>query len=156
MPPHILFADSNHVVRDVLAEELEKAGCTVTRAGSLKDAKSKLSDGPYDLVIANYQLGDGTGGDFLRALRKTSAAPVLMIASRDLNKIIDHGGHDFDYLQQGTPTFSKEVFLRKAKEILARSADALVVTPAHSATRRANVGLRRSTGWVLRANRDVA
>lgn len=58
----------------------------ITIAGSLKEGLEILNEVTPDLVLCDWNLPDGIGYDFLRALRKASrfkGIPVLMITTMD-------------------------------------------------------------------------
>ncbi len=58
----------------------------ITIAGTLKEGLEILNNVTPDLVLCDWNLPDGIGYDFLRALRKTERfknVPVLMITTMD-------------------------------------------------------------------------
>ena len=58
-------ADQRHLVSDLLAE----AGYVVVQSATIEDAKRELARAPVDLVISDWRLPDGDGGELLRHLR---------------------------------------------------------------------------------------
>jgi len=64
----VLYVE-NHVV---FAEQVRKtflAGCEVVIVPSLASARASLVDGPFDLVLVDYDLDDGKGSTFVRELK---------------------------------------------------------------------------------------
>ena len=79
---------------------------------SLADAGELLSRRSFDLLILDINLPDGNGLDFLRALRRESAVPVILLTANDLETDIVAGlelGAD-DYITK--PFLPQELLLR--------------------------------------------
>ena len=77
--------------------------------------------GEYDLLILDVNLPDGSGLDFLRLVRQTSAVPVIMLTANDLEMDIVTGlesGAD-DYI---TKPFSLAVLRARVHAQLRRAA----------------------------------
>jgi len=56
----------------------------LTIAGSVSEAKSKLVSGRFDVLITDYQLGDGTGFDILDFVKDT---PIILVTGAGNEKI---------------------------------------------------------------------
>jgi DNA-binding response OmpR family regulator len=78
----VLVVDDEPAIRESLAFALKREGFDVLEAGSLKEARA-LEDRQSDLIILDLVLPDGSGLDFLRALRSRSDIPVIVLTSRD-------------------------------------------------------------------------
>lgn len=87
-----------HVEDDVsltqLVQELLEGEADVYAANSLAQARAAVEEGPYDLVILDIVLGDGSGLDLLPQLgRKGVRPPVILYsateASRELTDMVE-------------------------------------------------------------------
>lgn len=100
---------------------LESEGYHVLTAGTLKTAWSRLAAITPHLIVLDILLPDGNGLDFLKALRRVSAAPVLLLTALNTNldivKGLEAGGDD--YLPK---PFDVDVFLTRIKAMLRRAA----------------------------------
>lgn len=88
---------------------------------SLAEAGELLSRRSFDLLILDINLPDGNGLDFLRALRRESAVPVILLTANDLETDIVAGlelGAD-DYI---TKPFSLAVLRARVNAQLRRTA----------------------------------
>ena len=63
-----------------LAEVAEQEGFAVESAGSLKEARDRLSRGPVDIVVADLALPDGRGTELLEELKDTMGTDVIIIS----------------------------------------------------------------------------
>src|SRR5204862_3285550 len=79
--PQILLVDDEPAIRESLAFALRRDGFEVSEAASLREARQLAGD--TDLIILDLVLPDGSGLDFLRALRSRSDVPVIVLTSRD-------------------------------------------------------------------------
>ena len=68
-----------------LAEVAEQEGFAVEYAGSLKEARDRLSRGPVDIVVADLALPDGRGTVLLEELKDTVGTDVIIISG--VNKL---------------------------------------------------------------------
>ncbi len=72
---HVLVADDNREVREMLFEALSSIDCTVTCVGDGQEALASLEAGPYDLLITDYNMPRLNGMVLLRCSR--ALAPRL-------------------------------------------------------------------------------
>ncbi len=76
----ILLVDDHEATRDTLAEVLEDAGHLVVLAKDLTTACKQLDARPFDLVLSDLMLPDGSGLEVLsRSKALHPATPVVMI-----------------------------------------------------------------------------
>ena len=104
---------------------------------SLADAGELLSRRSFDLLILDINLPDGNGLDLLRALRRESEVPVILLTANDLETDIVAGlelGAD-DYI---TKPFSLAVLRARVNTQLRRTA-----APRRSGTASPSI----SAGW---------
>lgn len=102
---------------------LTKEDVQVTLCTTLSEARSRLSgSSPFDLLILDVNLPDGSGLDLLGELRRTgSAAPVILLTANDLETDVVTGldaGAD-DYI---TKPFSLAVLRARVDVQLRRAA----------------------------------
>ncbi|WP_439683610.1 sigma 54-interacting transcriptional regulator [Cupriavidus oxalaticus] len=71
-PDPILVIDDEADLRELLDISIRRMGHDVVLAGSLAEARQKLAQGRYSLVLTDMRLGDGLGIEIVRQL---SAAP---------------------------------------------------------------------------------
>jgi two-component system phosphate regulon response regulator OmpR len=102
----------------------------VTTADTATDARAKLKNLSFDLLILDVMMPGESGFDFAKALRGTSTVPILMLTARDAAESRIKGlemGAD-DYLSK--PFEPRELSLRIAN-ILKRATPA-AASPAES------------------------
>jgi len=96
----LLLLENDELLGDGLAAFLRSEGHVVEWCKRLSDARL-LVDEPWDALLVDWQLPDGSGMDWVRHLRRQSVqTPILMITARDLLSDRIHGldaGAD-DYL----------------------------------------------------------
>jgi DNA-binding response OmpR family regulator len=143
----ILVIDDEPAIRESLAFALKREGFDVLEAASLKQARA-LEDRPADLIILDLVLPDGSGLDFLRALRSRSDIPVIVLTSRDeeTDRVVglEMGADDY-VLKPFSPrevTARVRAVLRRAGGKAAQEETALRVRTlaADPRTRKASVG----------------
>lgn len=85
---HLVFAEQ--VCRTYLA------GCEVFVVPSLAQARESLVDGPYDLILVDYDLDDGKGATFVRELAAVDyGAWVVGVSARaEGNEELEAAGAD--------------------------------------------------------------
>ena len=79
--PVVLVVDDEPAIRESLAFALRRDGFGIAEAATLRDAEQRRAGA--DLIILDLVLPDGSGLDFLRALRARSDVPVIVLTSRD-------------------------------------------------------------------------
>ena len=79
--PVVLVVDDEPAIRESLAFALRRDGFGIAEAATLRDAEQRAAGA--DLIILDLVLPDGSGLDFLRALRARSDVPVIVLTSRD-------------------------------------------------------------------------
>jgi two-component system, OmpR family, phosphate regulon response regulator OmpR len=118
--PHLLVVDDDRRIRALLLRFLVSEGYRVSTAETAADARAKLEGLRFDLLILDVMMPGENGFDFARALRASSAVPILMLTARDEKESRIRGleiGAD-DYLAK--PFEPRELSLRVAN-VLKRS-----------------------------------
>jgi two-component system response regulator AtoC len=79
---HILVADDDNAIRQLLKTFLEDSDYTISEATTGQEALDGLKTGNYDLVLLDMRLPGMTGIDVLKQLReKTGEVPVILITA---------------------------------------------------------------------------
>lgn len=84
----LLVVDDDAVVLETLAAVLEDYDLTL--ASSLKQATIAFEAKDFDLVVTDYQLGDGTGEELvktLRARRGADASAIVLTGHTDFSEV---------------------------------------------------------------------
>lgn len=80
----ILVVEDEPQLRDSLTRGLRQGGHAVDSAGGVAEALSKLGLDPYDALVLDLNLPDGSGLDLARTLRKTGANVIILaLTARD-------------------------------------------------------------------------
>ncbi len=79
----VLLVDDERAITESLAYALGRAGFDTDAAATLEEADARMQAGAPDLVVLDLMLPDGNGIDWLRALRQSSAVPVIILSSHD-------------------------------------------------------------------------
>jgi len=118
MSKHILVADDDAHIREVISFALEKAGMKVTLASDGRDALNRFS-AAIDLIVLDINMPELDGLDVCRELRKSSDIPILFLSSRDdeIDRILglEIGGDDYV-----TKPFSPRELVARINVILKR------------------------------------
>ncbi len=97
----VLLVEDDRELRRTLHEALVVEGYGVHAAASLADARALLTHAPagIDIVLLDLGLPDGDGEDFLAALRRERATPVIVISARQAEgpklRLLDAGADDY-------------------------------------------------------------
>ena len=79
----LLLIEDDPILGEGLRDFLRSDGHLVDWVSRLADARG-LVDDPYDAMLVDWQLPDGSGLDWIRGLRQRgSVTPVLMLTARD-------------------------------------------------------------------------
>ncbi|MEZ5536624.1 MAG: response regulator transcription factor [Thiolinea sp.] len=120
MAKHILVADDDEHICDVISFALEKAGMQITVANDGKQAVDKFHARPADLIVLDINMPEMDGLEVCRELRKSSEVPILFLSSRDdeIDRILglEIGGDDYV-----TKPFSPRELVARINAILKRT-----------------------------------
>lgn len=86
----VLVVDDSATMRDWLAACLSPV-CTVRTAGSMDEGVQATIATAFDVVVADFDLGDGTGLTLLREVARirSGAARILLTAHKDYSDVRD-------------------------------------------------------------------
>ena len=81
----ILLVEDNALLRDWIRTSLEEDGFDVTAASSLAEADCAGAAWPFDVLVTDWKLADGTGFDVLADVRPmwSGILPILISADAD-------------------------------------------------------------------------
>lgn len=99
-PMRILMVEDEPRLATSVAKGLRQAAHAVDVAESLAVAREKLADDPYEVIILDVTLPDGSGLDLAHELRSAGhLVPILMLTARDAieDRVrgLDHGADDY-------------------------------------------------------------
>lgn len=117
---HILLADDDIELSDMLVDYLVEEGFDVDAAYDGDTALSKALAGHYDLLILDVMMPHRNGFDVLRELRTQSLLPVLMLTARgdDVDSIVGLELGADDYLAKPS---NPRVMVARIRAILRRA-----------------------------------
>jgi two-component system phosphate regulon response regulator OmpR len=78
---HILVVDDDARLRALLQQYLTESGFRVSGAQSAADARKKMSNIIFDLVVLDLMMPGETGLQFASTLRQTDSVPILMLTA---------------------------------------------------------------------------
>ncbi|WML92351.1 response regulator transcription factor [Thiothrix lacustris] len=120
MNKHILIADDDPHIRDVISFALEKAGMQVTQTEDGRQALDTFRRHPTDLMVLDINMPELDGLEVCREIRKFSEVPILFLSSRDdeIDRILglEIGGDDYV-----TKPFSPRELVARINVILKRT-----------------------------------
>jgi two-component system OmpR family response regulator len=120
MSPHILVADDDPHIREVICFALEKADMRTTAVADGAAALREIGRRPPDLVVLDIGMPEMDGLEVCRRLRQTSDVPVLFLSARDeeIDRVLglEMGGDDYV-----TKPFSPRELVARVKVILRRA-----------------------------------
>ena len=83
MPIRVLVVEDDDSVRAALRLGLEDEGYEVLEAPGAERALELFASNEVDMMIVDLMLGEVSGLDFIRAVRRSSDRPVLVLSARD-------------------------------------------------------------------------
>jgi DNA-binding response OmpR family regulator len=79
----LLVVEDDDRVRAVIRMALEDEGYEVAESASAEDALAEFSRTDPDLMIVDLMLGDMSGFDCIREVRRSSDIPIVVVSARD-------------------------------------------------------------------------
>ena len=120
MPHHILVADDDPHIREVIAFALEKAGMATQAVADGAAATARLRAAGPRLVVLDVGMPEMDGLEVCRLIRRTSDVPILFLSARDeeIDRILglEMGGDDYV-----TKPFSPRELVARVNVILRRA-----------------------------------
>ena len=154
MPSHILVAEDQADIRELLVMNLRTAGYQVSAVGDGAQALARQLESPADLLVLDLMMPRMDGLEVCKALRaKGSAAPILMLTAKstELDRVLGLELGADDYL---TKPFSLAELLARVKALL-RRADLLAAAQENAQTAGRGAAIRNGELEILPAKRQV-
>lgn len=79
---HLLVVDDDSRIRSLLQKFLSSNGYRVTTAASAAEARIKLDQLAFDLLVLDVMMPGESGLDLARAVRARSSVPILILTAR--------------------------------------------------------------------------
>ncbi len=109
---HILIVDDDNRIRDLLKEYLSEKDFIVSTSDSAENAKIKLSQFKFDLIVLDVMMPGQSGYDFTKDIKKKIKVPIILLTAKGEveNRIkgLEIGADDY----LGKPFEPKELLLR--------------------------------------------
>lgn len=110
--PHVLVIDDDRRLRELLSRYLSSNGFRVSNASNAGEARNKIENLEFDLLIVDVMMPGETGISLTKSIREIKDVPILMLtALADIDNRIEglEAGAD-DYLSK--PFEPRELVLR--------------------------------------------
>lgn len=117
--PAILFVEDDATIAMGVEYSLKQDGFQVNLAYRLEEARELLKHSPFDLVLLDLGLPDGSGYELCKEIRAAGDTPIIILSARDEEASIVLGldlGAD-DYL---TKPFRLREMISRMKAVLRR------------------------------------
>lgn len=94
---NVLLVEDHTDTRTVLGVLLNRCGCQTVAAKNMRDARSRLKEMRFDVLISDLNLPDGDGIDLVREAKQGQALKAIAITGRCSDEERDLGlGAGFD------------------------------------------------------------
>ena len=132
MPARLLLLEDDPAIARTVAYALEREGLAVTHSLLVHDARQQMRQQPFDLLVLDVGLPDGSGLDLLRELRGTAATaalPVLVLSAHgeEIDRVLGLELGADDYLAK---PFSPRELSARVKALLRRAGTQAVAVAA--------------------------
>jgi CheY-like chemotaxis protein len=86
MQPHILFADDNSDIRELVQLQLDAAGFRVSTADNAAHVLRLVTTERFDVLVLDYWMPDVTGLELCRRIRTFDQSTPILICSGAVNE----------------------------------------------------------------------
>ena len=117
---HLLLVEDNSQLTELIVTAICEAGWSVDFVSTETEARSRLTDHHYDLLVTDLGLPDGDGLRLIRDMReKLDATPILIITARTAVEervdALDLGADDYV-----TKPFQREELIARCRAVVRR------------------------------------
>ncbi|GAA5032125.1 response regulator transcription factor [Terrabacter aeriphilus] len=99
MPPRLLVLEDDDGIRTALRMSMEDEGYDVVDRSDAEGALQAVRDEAPDLMLVDLMLGGMDGFSFIRSVRPTSSAPIIVLSARadthDIVAALEAGADDY-------------------------------------------------------------
>lgn len=116
----VMILEDDEDLAEGISLSLNSGELEFVLCGTIAEAKGKLKQKAFDLLIIDINLPDGNGLEFCREIRRTSKIPIALLTAKDMEMDIVKGlecGAD-DYI---TKPFSLMVLRARIRVLLRRN-----------------------------------
>jgi DNA-binding response OmpR family regulator len=79
----VLLVEDHTDTRGVLSHLLNRCGCQTVTAKNARDARSRLKEMRFDILISDLNLPDGDGIDLVREAKQKHPLKAIAVTGRD-------------------------------------------------------------------------
>ena len=128
---HILVVDDDTRLRSLLQRFLRENNFYVSTAKDADEARERLTEYKFDLLIVDIMMPNESGLDFLGTLRQESSVPVILLTA--MGETADHNAR----LETGADGYLAKHFV--AKELVLRIKNLLRRAPKETIIEKQDV-----------------
>lgn len=118
--PRILVVEDDLEMRQMLTQVLQQNGTIALPAAGARDIERHISAGRIDLILLDVMLGEESGIEICRNLRKDHDVPIIMVSalSTDQQRMAGYAVGADDYIAK---PFNPDLMLARVRAVLARA-----------------------------------
>lgn len=95
---HVLLVEDHADTRAVLTTLLNRCGCQTVTAKNIRDARARLEEMRFEVLISDLNLPDGDGNDLVREAKKMQPLKTIALTGRSSDEERAQGvAAGFDY-----------------------------------------------------------
>jgi len=138
MNKRIFLVEDDRVTFEAIRRTLEKAGCNFAGATTLAEAEKAVRKQPFDLILCDVWLPDGSGFELLDHVRQfLFKTPFVVITASEKKELIQEA------LRRGADDFlSKPFNLQNLPTIIERNLQRKKIAESHRASQKVSVLLK--------------
>lgn len=147
----ILIIEDDKTIQNSMEYYLTSENFMVDTATKIQEAKEKLKNNSYDILLLDVTLPDGNGFDFYQTIKEQTSTPVIFLTALDEEKDIVKGfelGAD-DYI---TKPFHTRELLSRIKNVLRHTASGKEKEEKHKI---GNVSINLNTSKIYKEGKEI-